>query len=55
MTEKPTIPCPECGAPMNCHAEKLDPSRDSDGELGGVVLEIHACPACQFVLERETR
>lgn len=45
---------------MNFHAEKLDPSRDAedpaaDEPLGGVVLEIHTCPVCKFVLEREAR
>jgi hypothetical protein len=45
---------------MNFHAEKLDPSRGvedpgADEALGGVLLEIHTCPACKFVLEREAR
>jgi ribosomal protein S27AE len=52
--------CPECGAEMNFHAEKLDQSRAADdpaadAALGGVVLEIHTCPVCKFVLEREAR
>jgi hypothetical protein len=45
---------------MNCHAEKLDPQRAADDPaadpaLDGIVLEIHACPVCKFVLEREAR
>jgi ssDNA-binding Zn-finger/Zn-ribbon topoisomerase 1 len=54
------VRCPQCGAEMNFHAEKLDPSRDADDPaadeaLGGVLLEIHTCPVCKFVLEREAR
>jgi hypothetical protein len=45
---------------MNFHAEKLDPSRGADdpaadAALGGVLLAIHTCPVCKFVLEREAR
>lgn len=60
MTEKAGLRCPGCEAEMNCHAEKLDQSRAADdpaadAALGGVVLEIHTCPVCKFVLEREAR
>ena len=43
---------------MNCHAEKVDMSQTfedvapADPELGGVLVEIHTCPVCRFVLER---
>jgi ssDNA-binding Zn-finger/Zn-ribbon topoisomerase 1 len=60
MSDRATQRCPRCGAEMNCHAEKLDPSRAADdpaadAALGGVLLEIHTCPVCKFVLEREAR
>lgn len=48
---KPMI-CPECGATMNHHGEKLVEPRNAeearlvDARLGGVVQEIHACPEC---------
>ncbi|HYP54137.1 MAG TPA: hypothetical protein VEQ42_11385 [Pyrinomonadaceae bacterium] len=50
--------CPECGVEMNHHANKIDYSAaPEDGgaaegrlamteELGGVVIETHACPLC---------
>jgi ribosomal protein S27AE len=44
--------CPDCGAEMNHHANKLDYSSAPDeGEamnmgLGGVVQEAHTCPEC---------
>jgi ribosomal protein S27AE len=44
--------CPDCGADMNQHAEKIDYSvalRDPkavDPVLGGVVEEFHTCPKC---------
>jgi hypothetical protein len=43
---------------MNFHAEKVDQGNtsedvaDVDPELGGVLVEIHTCPGCRFVLER---
>ena len=46
--------CPACGAEMNHHAEKLvhvhlkgsaDEAR-LDPVLGGIVEELHTCPAC---------
>jgi len=60
MNERARVRCPGCGAEMNCHAEKLDPQRAADDPaadpaLDGVVLEIHTCPVCKFVLEREAR
>ena len=42
--------CPSCGEEMNRHAEKLvlptGPGDAVDHVLGGVVYEMHACPAC---------
>lgn len=44
--------CPKCGDRMNQHGEKLvDPrSREQepriDPALGGVLVEMHSCPAC---------
>ena len=51
MPATPMI-CPRCGAAMNHHAEKLlqpiapDDTAFVDAALGGVVEEVHACPAC---------
>ena len=36
--------CPECGAPMNRHAEK--PVKDSHVPEGEVIASIHFCPKC---------
>lgn len=44
--------CPECGAEMNHHADKIDYNAAFerpelvDPELGGVLEEAHTCPAC---------
>lgn len=44
--------CPSCGGQMNHHAEKLvHPASPADAThadpvLGGIVEELHACPAC---------
>ena len=44
--------CPKCGAEMNRHAEKLvypgsaAEARLADNQLGGLIEETHACPAC---------
>jgi NAD(P)H-dependent FMN reductase len=55
VTTEPATPpmrCPKCGAEMNHHAEKvLQPSgpieeASVDAVLGGVVEEMHTCPAC---------
>ena len=50
--------CPKCGAEMNHHADKLvDLGRPEDAQrmnatLGGVIEEIHFCPACGAVASR---
>lgn len=44
--------CEKCGKEMNHHADKLaDPrcaedAAHCDAELGGLVEEMHTCPAC---------
>jgi ribosomal protein S27AE len=44
--------CPNCGVEMNHHAEKLlHPTESADEActdpvLGGIVEELHTCPAC---------
>jgi ribosomal protein S27AE len=44
--------CPSCGVAMNHHAEKLvHPTGPADAAcmdpvLGGMVEELHTCPAC---------
>ena len=55
MSEKTRLRCPDCGAAMNHHADKLDQSPTGgarDPDLDGVLVEFHTCPACGFVLER---
>jgi hypothetical protein len=43
---------------MNFHAEKVDQSETFeriaplDPDFGGVLVEVHTCPGCKFVLER---
>jgi len=48
--------CPSCGSEMNHHAEKLElptgPADVVDPVLGGVVEEVHACPACGAMASR---
>ena len=48
--------CPSCGSEMNHHAEKLvlptGPADVVDPVLGGVVEEVHACPACGAMASR---
>ena len=51
------ITCPECGATMNHHADKLIYSTDADSaaadpRLGGVIEETHTCSGCGAI---ETR
>lgn len=47
-----TMICPKCGATMSRHAEKLiqgptpKEARQAELGLGGIVLEMHSCPAC---------
>jgi ribosomal protein S27AE len=48
MTKQPMI-CPECGAVMNHHADKL-----TYVEGGEYIEEFHACPACGASACRES-
>lgn len=50
--QKKKMICPNCGAEMNRHADKLnvtaaltDPQA-VDPALGGIVEEVHTCPQC---------
>ncbi|MGE5275680.1 MAG: hypothetical protein ACM3SU_01685 [Acidobacteriota bacterium] len=59
MPERKKIPCPQCGTPMNFHAEKVDygallASTPPDPRWGGVLAQFHTCPnpKCRFILER---
>jgi len=49
--------CGHCGHEMNFHAEKVNQSARADSEsdsaeFGGVVEEIHTCPACGAIATR---
>ena len=50
--------CPDCGVAMTRHAVRVLEPRSAreealvDPELGGVVLERHACPECGEELSR---
>jgi ribosomal protein S27AE len=50
MPETDKMKCPDCGAEMNHHADKLvygEASEDAGGaEDAGLILEAHACPGC---------
>ena len=48
MPETDKMRCPDCGAEMNHHADKLDYGAAPDGapDAGGVVIEAHTCPDC---------
>jgi len=50
--------CPNCGAEMNHHADKLvypvteEDAKKMDAALGGVIDETHCCPGCGGVESR---
>jgi len=50
--------CPQCGVEMNLHAEKLvEPTNAQEATrmdlaLGGLIEEMHTCPACGQVHSR---
>lgn len=46
--------CPECGAEMNHHADKVDYAvpEEVDTVLGGAVEEVHTCPRCGDIAVR---
>ena len=54
MADEQKITCPECGAAMNHHADKLVSPTDADAEgvdpaFGGVIQQTHTCPVCAHV------
>jgi ribosomal protein S27AE len=44
--------CPDCGVPMNHHANKVnyiaaeENGAVIDPQMGGVIAEFHTCPQC---------
>lgn len=54
----PTSPmtCPDCGVPMNHHADKIDYSAadmtTADPDFVGSIQEAHTCPQCGQTLLR---
>lgn len=52
MKEAKKMMCPDCGVEMNRHALKVDYGEVErspeavDPDLGGILEEAHACPAC---------
>ena len=52
MAEANPMICPDCGVPMNHHADKVrketrpDDASAFDSGLGGVIEEFHTCPQC---------
>ena len=49
MPETEKMKCPDCGAEMNHHADKLvyDSAPDEeDADESGRILEAHTCPGC---------
>ena len=52
MAETNPMICPDCGVPMNHHADKVrkethpDDASAFDSGLGGVIEEFHTCPQC---------
>jgi ribosomal protein S27AE len=48
MPETDKMKCPDCGAEMNHHADKLvyEAAPGEESDEGGVILESHTCPGC---------
>jgi ribosomal protein S27AE len=48
MPENDKMKCPNCGAEMNHHADKIvyDAEPDGGADEGGVIFEAHTCPNC---------
>jgi predicted RNA-binding Zn-ribbon protein involved in translation (DUF1610 family) len=51
MTETKKMLCPDCGVEMNYHATKIDYAAVEemgaiDADFGGILEEVHTCPAC---------
>jgi predicted RNA-binding Zn-ribbon protein involved in translation (DUF1610 family) len=57
MADEGKMRCPDCGAEMNHHADKLvydaAPDGGEDADEGGRILEAHACPGCGRNAARE--
>jgi ribosomal protein S27AE len=55
MLEAKKMLCPNCGAEMNHHADKLDfttaltEPNAVDSTFGGIIEEIHTCPKCKNI------
>jgi len=58
--QKSKMICPKCGAEMNHHADKLiypastEDVKKINAALGGMIEEIHGCPACGAVESRRS-
>ncbi len=53
MTDTGKMKCPDCGAEMNHHAEKVDYSVEAGSEdFGGALQEVHCCPGCGNTVTR---
>lgn len=50
MPETDKMNCPDCGAEMNHHADKLvygeAPEGAGESDADGRILEAHTCPGC---------
>ncbi len=52
MQKNKKVICPDCGAEMNFHAEKIAYATDDvddravDSDFGGILEEAHTCPEC---------
>jgi len=61
MAQANPMICPNCGVPMNHHADKLrkethpDDASAFDSALGGVIEEFHTCPKCGKTESRRAR
>ena len=57
MPEPDKMKCPDCGAEMNHHADKLvydaAPGDAYEADEDGVILEAHTCPGCGSSATRE--
>lgn len=58
MSDTEKLKCPDCGAEMNHHADKIDYGLGEDADDasdGGVVVEAHTCPDCGRTETRPAR
>jgi predicted RNA-binding Zn-ribbon protein involved in translation (DUF1610 family) len=56
MPDTDKMRCPECGAEMNHHADKLDyGAADDDEAASAAVIEAHTCPDCGRTETRPSR